>query len=175
MGGELAARKLVGEHELDVSGHAQLQQIEVSLGKMAARQFVHQYGGFEGRAGETVLDAPHGVTEVEQARRLLALLEQAQQAPPQQRGLGQVGVAFARPKQEDGGTVGNLRNSLVEAGKILGNLDCRHHLNYCRAERARLSSHYHGIMKTRLALSIVFLCLAGTRSEERRWRRPRAA
>ena len=104
---------------------------------MPARQLVHLDGGFEGRTGETVLDAPHGVSEIQQARRLLTLLEQAQQAPPQQRGLGQVRIACARPKQEHGGTVGNLRDGFVEAGKILGNLDRDHHLDYCRAERAR--------------------------------------
>ena len=77
-----------------------------------------------------ILDAPHGVAEIEQPRRLLALLQQAQQAAPQQRGLGQVRIAFARPKQEDGGIVGNLRNGFVEAGEIFGNLDGGHRFSF---------------------------------------------
>ena len=80
------------------------------------------------------------MAQVEQARRRLALFQQAQQAAPQQRGFGEVRLAFARPKQENGGIVGDLRDGFIEAGKIFGNLDRSHHWNHCRAQRESVLS-----------------------------------
>jgi hypothetical protein len=61
--------------------------------------------GFELRAGGPVFDALDYAAEVEDARGAVALGEQAAEAAAQQGSAGEVGRAFARPKQKDGGAV----------------------------------------------------------------------
>ena len=80
VGGDLAARKLVVEHDAHPRRHAQLHQLQVGLGEVAARLFVEDDGVFEGGTGEPVFDAHDGVPQVEQARGALSLLQQAEQA-----------------------------------------------------------------------------------------------
>ena len=95
---------------------------QIRLGKMAARQFVEQQARFERRTGQPVLDAPHGVAQIQQARRLLALLQQAQQAAAQQRRSWKDTARPPGPQQKDGGTVGQRLERRVELRQIVRRL-----------------------------------------------------
>ncbi len=114
LGRNLAAREVVVEHDLHVRRHAQLEQVEVGLREMTPRQFIVQQRRFQRRPGESILDARHGVTQIQQARRLLALLQQAQQTAPQQRGFGKIRLAFLRPKHENRGVIGQRFERRIE-------------------------------------------------------------
>jgi hypothetical protein len=67
MSGDVAARKLVAEDNLEIRRHAQLEQVQIGFGEVAPRLLVEHHARFEGGAGEPVLDAPDGVPQVQQA------------------------------------------------------------------------------------------------------------
>ena len=127
MGGDVAARKFISQHHLQVRRHAQLHQLEVALRKVLARLFVEDDRRFERRPGEAVLDARDGVPQVQQARRLFALLQQAQQAAPQQSGPRKKWLAVRGPQQEDRRLIGQCLDRGIHRRQIAADFDRGHH------------------------------------------------
>ena len=81
---------------------------------MFAGQFPHANGGFERRAAQPIVDAGRGVAQIQEARRLRALRQQAREAAAQQGGLGQIRFAFLGPQQKNGGRIGEIGERGVE-------------------------------------------------------------
>src|SRR5436853_114784 len=82
---------------------AEAQQFQISLWEMLTGQAVHAQSGFERRSGDPALRTDETLPQVEQARGLVALFEEALETTAQCGGLAQVRSAFGEPNEEYGG------------------------------------------------------------------------
>ncbi len=101
------ARKLVVECQAQKCGRAEADDSRPVVGEMLLREFEVRERGFKLRSGGPILDALDHTPEVKDARRAVAFGEQAAQAAAQECCAGEVGGAFARPQQKDGGAIGD--------------------------------------------------------------------
>ena len=120
---DVAPRKLVRQHDLHVRRHPQLDDVEVGVREQPPRLLVMRDRRFERRPRKPVLDPRHRVPQVQQPRRLFALLEQAQQATPQQPGFGKIRLALARPQHEDRRLIRQPLDRRVERRQIVRDFD----------------------------------------------------